>query len=320
MIWKLPTHESNEIVFKKCRALGADEINIKVADGIYTVQNALPFIEAARAAGFKVRGWHYVYGIHPELEAAAIRPALSLGITGIDVNAEAHYKRYALPGAESKYMAKCREYAKPEQTFTLCSYRYPSLHREIRWQVWDELLDGWSPQVYWIGSQNGAENMKGMHDEYRAFTEKPITPVLPTFFEHNWKPTGNSLRDAAMTARELGMKSLQVYRYGHIWEYGLDEAVTDIFGSSERPPASDVGIVPVGTLSYLTPKSDGLRVRAEPSTSSAILATLKASERIPCLDFQTGERGSLWARTMLGWVAVYYPNWAGAMSQLAVIE
>ena len=164
-------------------------VAIKVTDGIlpfapYQKSKTYPpilanTIKAFKDAGIVVWGWGYTYGVndlHAQSEAfTAVEAVNRHTLAGFLIDAESQYKQ---PGAfswASHYMdTLCEEL--PSVPIGLCSYRFPSLHREFPWDAFLPRCDFHAPQVYWEGAHTpGAQ----LERSIRELTGKRYLPIIP---------------------------------------------------------------------------------------------------------------------------------------------
>jgi hypothetical protein len=94
MIWKIPSCEggSPSQIASESKAAGLTHVLIKIADGIsaYNVNqrhqsgSRTPVVQALKAHGITVWGWHYLYGVNPTGEAQiAVRARDRIGAAGL---------------------------------------------------------------------------------------------------------------------------------------------------------------------------------------------------------------------------------------------
>ena len=162
----------------------------------------------AKAQGLEVDIWCYLSLEHPELEAEAIRQANDRwSPRNIFLDAQGHAKPYARnTGAFLRGLGRLKRYDGTLVRTWLQSYRRPSLHREIPWQKWltytgpdgSYLVDGIAPQAYYVGTQDSIVDYRKMildYAEIEAGIHRTLEwyVTLPTYREHGWQPTANSL-------------------------------------------------------------------------------------------------------------------------------
>lgn len=172
----------------------------------------------AKAQGLEVDIWCYLSLEHPELEAEAIRQANDRWIPrNIFLDAQGHAKPYARnTGAFLRSLGRLKRYDGTLVRTWLQSYRRPSLHPEIAWHKWlsytgtdgSYLVDGIAPQAYYVGNQDSLGDYRRMILDY-ANIESVINRTLnwyvtlPTYREHGWQPTADSLEAGVSFLRDI---------------------------------------------------------------------------------------------------------------------
>src|SRR4030066_302915 len=135
--WKIPNCEHGDAgqIAARAKAAGLSHMVLKVADGpmIYNgnwgdpKDYTTPVVNALRALGIKVWGWHYIYGDNPIGEAnVAITRIRQYDLDGYVIDVEKEYKASGKKAAAKKFMAQIRS-AFSNFTLALSSYRYPPL-------------------------------------------------------------------------------------------------------------------------------------------------------------------------------------------------
>lgn len=183
-------------------------------------------------AGLNVGAWHYVTGEQPGLEgdnaAAFIDEFNNDGLVcdHLLIDAEKEYKRYGATKAAKIYCDKL-----PKKTpVYLCSYRFPSQHKGAKPFPFSAFINhpivtGATPQVYWIGAHNPAQQTQQSYDEYKGLSSKPFIPIGASFGETYitdnkkvyWEPTPGDLAEF----RDWNERIYPAYGY-----YSLDYILT----------------------------------------------------------------------------------------------
>jgi len=147
-------------------------------------------IQAFKAAGIQVWGYGYVYGDNPTGEAAvAIQQINELGLIGYYIDAEGEYKQAGKATAATVYMKHLRA-ALPSLPIGLCSYRWPSYHRELPWREFREYCNFDAPQVYWVGKHDPISQLNQSYAEFQAMIPwLPFVPVGSAYIAGMWSPT-----------------------------------------------------------------------------------------------------------------------------------
>lgn len=224
-IWNLfrcangsPTELAN-----KCKAAHIDWVTIKVCEaGNPFNGNIWPWVDLLRVAGVRVWGWGYVYGGNPTAEAdIAASRVKEFNLDGFMIDAESEYKTPAKAAAARTYTERLRS-ALPNVGLGLCSYRYPSLHRELPWAEFLAGCDFHAPQVYWIGALSdtspGSQLARSVA-ELKALKNIPVVPVGVAcdnpYAGGTWRPTVGQINNFDATARTLGLQGLSYWSFQH---------------------------------------------------------------------------------------------------------
>jgi hypothetical protein len=223
-IWKLTQAEKGNPaqIAATAKSAGLSHVSIKIADGKYPYHGEYgnprdyvsPTVEALRAEGIQVWGWHYVYGDDPYGEAdIAIRRAQQYNIDLYAIDAEKEYKAPGKSVAASRYMSRLRS-ALPNLPIALCSYRFPSLHPELPWKVFLDQCDYSMPQVYWMAKHDPALQLEHCYQEYQTrVPPRPLIPVGAAFREAGWQPTVNDVQEFLQKAQELNLSAVTFWEW-----------------------------------------------------------------------------------------------------------
>lgn len=248
-IWKIPLTEggSPATIANTAVQAGFSHVLIKIADAdaYYNVDPdtgqdlAGPVIQALRARGIAVWGWHYVYGYNPIREAdIAIQRVRSLGLDGYVIDAEAEYKQPGKDAAARQFMNRLRA-GLPSFPIALSSYRYPSYHPQFPWREFLEKVDLNMPQVYWLLSHNPGDQLTRCVEEFQGMT--PFRPILPTgaaFKQGNWTPSTDDVNEFLRTAQSLNLSGANFWEWTNcrnnltaVWN-----AISHFNWSQTKPP------------------------------------------------------------------------------------
>ena len=178
----------------------------------------LDMLEALAAAGMPKIGWQYLYGREPEREAErALERIERLGLQGYILDAEQEYKRAGASAAE-KFMKRLR--AGSDVPLALCSYRFPTLHKDFPWQAFLAWMDSahgdiHMPQMYWVGDARGdgpALQLTRCHKELSALKALQVLPIgglyTQTVSNVLWQPTTVQMQAFAQAAMDLDCAGL----------------------------------------------------------------------------------------------------------------
>lgn len=203
------------------RDAGLSHVLVKIGDGTQpfgldaTGQDlSLPVIQALRAAGIAVWGWHTVYGDDPTGEAAlAILRVQELALDGYVLCAGAAYERADKAQAARAFMTALR--ADWDVPIALSSYRFPYFHPELPWAAFLEKCDAVMPQVYWEAAHNAGSQLRESLRQYKALPN--ARPCIPTGVAYSrpggWAPTLDDIADFINTAKDLGVEAVNFYSW-----------------------------------------------------------------------------------------------------------
>jgi len=212
----------------------------------------------AKANGLSIDLWAWIDCRNPAAQAQTIKNAVARwNPRNVKLDVEGGVaKRYACnTGAFLRSLGRLYRHDGTPVKVWLQSYRRPDLHRAIAWHKWltytDQagiyLLEGVAPQAYYAGTQdsiNDYARMLGAYDKLELETHRTFDwhVTLPTYQEHGWQPTADSLEAGISFLRnELGdrLKGVDFFRLGWL----MSEQLTDIrvmlaiydWGDGEEP-------------------------------------------------------------------------------------
>jgi hypothetical protein len=254
-IWQIPRCGSIQLVADTAALCGLGHVLIKIANGTagYGVVNGVDLAaELARALqqnGVEAWGWQYIYGNLPKQEAArAVQRVEETGVTGFVIDAEGDAKGKA--GAMQIYTENLRAEIKG-LPIGLSSYRFPSLHPELPWNILRAICDFDQPQVYWMLAHNAGDQLRRCVREFESFERKlPLVPTGAAFREYGWQPMASEVVDFMRTAGELGLTSINWWEWYDAL-YVLNNGVWETITGYEEPkpaPESNKVMVDVDTL------------------------------------------------------------------------
>jgi hypothetical protein len=233
-VWKIRSVENGDpsAIANAAYKAGLSHVLLKIADGIYPfnidtntrIDLVPPVVTALHAKGIAVWGWHYVYGYDPASEArVAIQRVKELGLDGYVINAEGEYETAGKPAAQ-RLMNDLRSQL-PTFPIALSSYRFPSYHPQLAWQVFLEGCDFNMPQVYWEKAHNPAAQLRRCLQEFQAMT--PYRPIIPTgsaYENQGWWPTDQEVLEFLETARASQLSAANFFswdeccrKFGSLW-------------------------------------------------------------------------------------------------------
>jgi hypothetical protein len=248
------------------QAAGLSHVFVKIADGVKAFgvdasgfDFTAPVVQALRAAGIAVWGWHYVYGNDPSAEAnIAIQCAQSLGLDGYVVNAEDEYKQPGKDAAARQFMSAVR--GALTVPIALSSYRFPNYHAALPWSVFLERCDYHMPQVYWEQAHNAAGQLRESKRQCDALPNaKPYIATGPTYGVTGWEPTPTEISEFLSTTRALGIPAVNFFDWHYCRKY-LPEIWTTI--------AEFDWVVPTQVTSAVATTTTSSEASSQPSTET----------------------------------------------------
>lgn len=227
-IWQIPRCEEGAppAIAAAAQAAQLSHVLIKIAERHYafgydhTGRDLLPpVVEALRARGIAVWGWHYIYGADPKREAqTGAQRARQLGLDGYVVDAETEFKRSNMADPARVFMQTMRA-ALPEMPLALSSYRFPSLHPQLPWSAFLEYCDLVMPQVYWEQTHNPDQQLARAVNEFaNPALVGHVRPVIPTgsaYGTGNWRATPEDITRFLAKAAALKLEGANLYS----WDY-----------------------------------------------------------------------------------------------------
>lgn len=241
-IWQIPRCEGGAppALANAAQAAGLSHVLLKIAERFYPFgydkqgrDLAPPVVEALRARGMAVWGWHYIYGDDPQREAqAAIQRMKQLKLDGYVVDAEAEFKRPNMAHAARAFMQTVRA-ALPDTPIALSSYRFPSLHPQLPWSAFLEQCDWVMPQVYWEQAHNPdqqlARSVKEFANPALVGHVRPLIPTGSAYGAGNWRATPEDLTRFLQKAAALNLDGANLYS----WDYARSGKNTDLWEAAK---------------------------------------------------------------------------------------
>lgn len=223
-IWKIPQCEGGDAnaIATVAQNCGFSHILIKIADSSKaynynktTGADLIPaVVDALRAKGISVWGWHYVYGYDPAGEAAiAISQCKKYNLDGYVIDAEVEYTQAGREAVARTFMNSIRS-ALPSTPMALSTFRWPSYHGNFPYNAFLEKCDYAMPQVYWMSAHNPVYDLSRSFREFSALSAaKPVIPTGPAFYESGWGPTAAEVKDFLDCAKSLGCTAANIYSW-----------------------------------------------------------------------------------------------------------
>lgn len=246
--------------------LGLDWVCIKIADrhwsynlrlvnGKWVDDRVAPVVSALKDVGIDVWGWQFVYLSDGEREAEkAAERIKQFDLKGLLIDAESHAKN-----AADKYN-QARKYSqviiRENIVAGLCSYRYPTLHRELPWKEFLKCCTFHCPQVYWAKSTNPAKQLNRSIYELKELKDIPVIPAGAAYEEHEWKPTAEEMDEFNSEVKSLQLSGLIWWEWAEAVEIDVEDVIASHkWNGSDASPSPDPPIiVPIPTPDPTPPK------------------------------------------------------------------
>ncbi len=183
-IWNTPDTEAGNVakIVARAKRAGLSAVYIKSADGTNAWQQfTRPLVSTLHAAGLRVCGWQFVYGLRPAAEARAAAAAKKAGADCLIIDAESSYEGRYSPARS--YMKELRRLVGAKFPLGFTSFPYVDYHPSLPYSVF--LGPGGAevnmPQIYWrdIGD-SVATSVKHTWRENRIYG-RPIHPIGQTY-------------------------------------------------------------------------------------------------------------------------------------------
>lgn len=208
---------------------GAHRTDLENAD---LLPQVLPVL---KEAGIKVWLYQRMHGDQAEVDTA-LYCLNRYEPDGWVLDAEDEYKG---KHAQAKmYMHRIRE-RYPVLPIGLCSFRFPSYHRNLPWREFLSSCDFHAPQVYWQNSisryGSPAAQLKRSIDELTGafpsypdlfdFRQLAVVPVGCAYKENGQQPTQAQLDEFNEAAKALQLPGICWFRWEHAYMLGFDAVI-----------------------------------------------------------------------------------------------
>jgi len=225
----LPDCEAGDpaAILEAAQSAGLSHVLVKIADGArpFGVTSTgrdytLPIVQALRAAGLAIWGWHYVYGYDITGEVKiAIQRVSDLSLDGYVVDAEEEYKQPGKDVVARRFMTEIRA-GLEELPIALSSYRFPNYHPELPWSAFLEQCDYIMPQVYWEQAHNAAGQLRESVRQCNALPHaKPYIATGPAYAVGGWAPTTQDIQAFLQTAKALNITAVNFFSWDYCRRY-----------------------------------------------------------------------------------------------------
>ena len=207
-------------ILSVAQAADLSHVIVKIADGETAfgldasgIDFTAPVVQALRAAGIAVWGWHSVHGIDPLAEAAiAITRAQALALDGYVVEVKDEYSLTGMDKIARWFMSVLRNAL--TIPIALSSYRFPNYHPELPWSTFLEFSDLNMPQVTWEQAHNAGAQLRESKQQCDALPNaRPYIPTGPAYSTPSWSPTIEEINDFLNTAKALGLPAVNFYNW-----------------------------------------------------------------------------------------------------------
>ncbi len=235
-VWRLDKCANEDMALLANMALNAgfSWLTLKIADGLINFNQGPPApawagpnllqaaIDALRAVGIKIYGWHYLYGcdwLGRSIAAGEANVAVDnirrFNLDGYLLDVEKEYKKQGSAVCADTFMNVVRA-TYPSLPIGLCSYRFPSLHAEIPWHNFLRHCNFHAPQVYWLLAHNPGDQLRRSVRELKALANLPVVPVGAAYYDTNyqWQPTVAEINELDRTAHELNLPGITWWEWG----------------------------------------------------------------------------------------------------------
>lgn len=270
MVWNIGTWLGGDARAQAaaCLELGLSWVSVKLADGRTEFwRNYTPGLVAElRRVGIEVVGWGWTYGgwwdrgADPDVfypskaiarEEGAFHAGLCrrYGIQHFQIDAEKEYKRLPDPGDRlSAYVNAFRAEA-PGIELSLCTYRHPLQHSPFPFHVARNLVDAWSPQVYWEGQidpEAGAEDLAASKRAYDNLKPLPFIPIGPLYRNAvGWTASAEQLGGFFQKALDMAVPAVGFWALDRATAPQVAAVKAMAWPESPIPPAPPLTHVPV---------------------------------------------------------------------------
>jgi hypothetical protein len=248
-IWKIINCESGDhlAITNLAHQSNLTHVLVKVADRNYSynvdsegVDLVPPLVQNLHGRGIQAWGWHYIYGDDPIGEAnKAIQRIQQTAVDGYVLDVEGEFKEPGKDQAAKIFMDRLRAVF-PDLPIALCSYRFPSYHPQIPWEIFLDKCNYNMPQVYWLFNHNPGDQLSRCVQEFQSITPyRPIIPVGSAYKTGSWTPIPADMEEFMGTAQSLNLPGANFWEWSNCREY-LPEvwgAIGDYSWPTTPPPA-----------------------------------------------------------------------------------
>ena len=251
--WKIRYCEGGDpkAIARVAKESGYSHVVMKIADGEESynigddgVDLAKALVKELHAVGIYALGWHYLYAYDPEGEAGkGVERVAQTGVDGYVMDVEYQYKN--CPDETEEFTNELARLMPSSIPIAMCSYRYPSLHREISWNIWKRVSDVNMPQVYWEGQHNPLVQLVRSIHEYEeiGWDNIPMFPVGSAYKRGEWEATSADVVEFLEAAESNKLGGASFWEWAHTKKHLLHvwETIQEYEWQGETPPEPPPG-------------------------------------------------------------------------------
>lgn len=106
----------------------------------------------------------------------------------------------------------------PDIPIAVSSYKFPSYHQELPWDIFARYVDYWCPQVYWEQAHNPKSQLERSVKEYLGLAKLPIVPAGSAYSSSDgtWSPTVDDIEEFNLAVVEMGLPAIYWWEYEYI--------------------------------------------------------------------------------------------------------
>jgi len=224
-VWKIEEMPANwEDEFQD---MGISWVAVKIANGISSSNRRRmpdgskhdtilgPFTEKAKAAGFLVYGWQYVYCYNPVDEAyKAYERVTKFELDGFIIDAE--HQCYGKHAQAVQYSTRLRIHL-PDTPIGLSTYRFPDQHPRLPYKEFLDICDFNAPQVYWNAGKAGQE-LAESYEQYLEIKDLPFIPAGRAYYGEGFPmPTSREIVHFLNMAQSIGCPAAFFWSADALW-------------------------------------------------------------------------------------------------------
>lgn len=280
-LWQLTAGggASPDKLIERLKAANVTRIYVKVADGTskYPKKGAdhtRDVVDAARAQGLAVWGWHYVYGELPEAEAdIASEQTAKLGLRGYIYNAEKEYRDHKRVEQAKLFTRRLRSNL-PSTTLGFSSFKYPKKHPGLPWAELGGAADVLMPQVYWVEAHDPDKQYDTSFAQWSVLNPKArLVPTGAAYTDDpgKWRPTADEINRFLRHVHSKGVAGADFW----VWDYVAKKANADLLAAITAFPWA--APPPAAAGSDLTP-GQHVPAQSEVSVCGAIAKIIKRTD------------------------------------------